>query len=154
MVVSPSTLQVQTQIRLGEGKKKRLVVKYPGNGLFLLLSSNGKEWHGLTESVVYEQAGLGFCQRDLPRLRLLSRLRRSYPPAHSSEQLPSFTFYLPGTWHQRNSSRCAENQTTHGSQQTGVSLFYLKTVLHYHLQRVRKGFPPLLRVYKSQQHDQ
>lgn len=34
-------------------------------------------------------------------------------------------------------------------QQGGVSLFYLKTVLHYHLQRVRKGFPPCLEFIKA-----
>lgn len=40
-------------------------------------------------------------------------------------------------------------QTTPRSQPTGVSLFYLKTVLHYHLQRVRKGFPPCLEFIKA-----
>lgn len=154
MVVSPSTLnRLKHQLGLERKKKiKRLLIKYQTIVPFLLISSNGKEWQG--KVWIFWEVGIGTDGGGI----LPAWLAKVSPFITVKKIQSPGLFFTPASllcvlpakeMHQQNSSRCAEKQKTHGSQQTGVSLFYLKTVLHYHLQRVRKGFPPCLEFIKA-----
>lgn len=113
------------------------------------MGKDGRERHGVTGSSVCEQTGLGFFASPAKASPFILKKILSPSSFFTPASVPSVCFTCQGHGNSEIHPDCTEKQMTHRSQQTGVSHFYLKTVLHYHLQRVRKGFPPCLEFIKA-----